>query len=1370
MYNNITIPDDCKDNDIITLQKLKTIILLKDNNFLLKSSNPKLQEAIEFSRIFYNHGDLSMYPFTKSISLNNDAIIHRFSKEEKLFLRICFRNHEDDITDTSSIGLKLSIIDIIISSLLLLMDNDSIMTFRWHIDNDHINAIKQMVELIQNDNSKDDDKVIIKSWNDVCVFLVIQIAFHEFIKEFTNGDSNGDSNGDNSPILSTAIDEFSATYMLPSNFFSGTLYFKLLSSIRKKSSSNLERKLQALLQETQHLVIEEQVNEEPKVEVLPIDEHKEVILTKIMDDRIIMLHGETGSGKSSRVPQRIYEDAKNQGKNCKMMISQPTRIAARSLMNRLRTTMGKLVGVRLGNNVRDESEDTKIHFCTTGYLVRYLAHKPRHFLQHTHLIIDEIHTRSVDGDILCLLVKRLLKVHKTLKVILMSATIHTSLIAEYFTRDTDQYYGDLKCLSVGKRRFPLTIHYLDDLIDRNSKLSNFKIALASEELLKKMKTVSGDQSETIAERISNLMYQICEELVKKIGVVGGGSILIFVAGISDIEEIMSRFEGDKYKTIAIHSDIPEDEQALAFEPCKPDEVKVIIATNAAESSLTLPDVDYVICLGQCKSIRYDSVNHKNMLLNTWISKASATQRAGRTGILPIIVIIIIIIIISSSSSLSGRVRNGTVYRLYTEELYNKLQDHDEAEIKRQTCEETILNLRYMLESTEGFEGVIPILHDLMEPPGIENIEYSFNYLHNNQLISKPNDDGDLTKLGKFSACLNISSTLARMIAIGYKLGLGYECVILAAGISLPKMIFNIAIPLVQSCDYYIDIAKRTFLAQHKLDDGLYSQPLMFISIFSTYMSLSDDKQRRRWVTDNCMSYTRVRQFVSLTKSLIENVNDLLNDEETFNIHKAVPPLTPSSINLLRFILTFTCDRNFIRLKPIRKFKSEQLHSIEINNQSPISEQQVSDIFPKNVVPDFRLITKGKKVYTAPVEMLESRELGNIFLDIRILNHIVNIVTKKSNIQSSLLWTKAKRVDETDKVQNSLFLAIVKEIIDGDVESSIYFNTTTYNMIFNIFRTKLQHLDDIVMNEYIVSYYTVSVFNEVDIEILKSISEKVQSSLSLSIPISGTATLSVANLDLNSEQIQAIFVGCTKKNNNEIREETLSCKQFLTFAGPQPNGLLTDISIGLKLLLTYTLMNKVSKVRDSIEIINISNDNDENNINANCYSQSGYGGPKEVDNHLIINFGKIIISNWQYLNDKNDVLAKFPRQSIQAVTIPCSDDGKNVSNKTQYAIASSIKIIGSSQNMVICEHVTFLPPGTKWLSLAAACCGINLKEIPGHISCIAADSSHTKTNGDLSTYEIEKCKEIYCIMSDLNADLVFNQDLKDMMESIFSEFL
>ena len=195
-------------------------------------------------------------------------------------------------------------------------------------------------------------------------------------------------------------------------------------------------------------------------------------------------------------------------------------------MKRLRPNLGNIVGLRLGNTVKDETDETLIHFCTTGYLVRYLAHKKKHFFDHTHLIIDEIHTRSVDGDILCLLVKRLLTEHRTLKVILMSATIHTKMIAEYFTR-SDEYYGDLTCLSVGKRRFPIKVYYLDYLLDR-SECSNFKIANSCEKLIDIMSSMSGLQSDTIPDRISTIMYNVVEEIINKVGKPGEGAFLVFV--------------------------------------------------------------------------------------------------------------------------------------------------------------------------------------------------------------------------------------------------------------------------------------------------------------------------------------------------------------------------------------------------------------------------------------------------------------------------------------------------------------------------------------------------------------------------------------------------------------------------------------------------------------------------------------------------------------------------------------------------------------------------------------------------------------------------------------------------------------------------
>jgi HrpA-like RNA helicase len=179
----------------------------------------------------------------------------------------------------------------------------------------------------------------------------------------------------------------------------------------------------------------------------------------------------------------------------------------------------------------------------------------------------------------------------------------------------------------------------------------------------------------VPDNLSTDQYEIVLWLVRSQGKLGTG-VLVFVSGIRDIEKLYEKFEGlTRFKLYAIHSDIPFEEQEEAFLPCGPDEVKVVIATNAAESSITLPDVDIVICLGTHKALRYNPSTHRVHLLNTWISKASATQRAGRTG----------------------RVRPGSVYRIYSKELFFKFQEHEESEVLRRTLQEVILKLWTMLE-------------------------------------------------------------------------------------------------------------------------------------------------------------------------------------------------------------------------------------------------------------------------------------------------------------------------------------------------------------------------------------------------------------------------------------------------------------------------------------------------------------------------------------------------------------------------------------------------------------------------------------------------------------------------------------------------
>jgi HrpA-like RNA helicase len=255
---------------------------------------------------------------------------------------------------------------------------------------------------------------------------------------------------------------------------------------------------------------------------------------------------------------------------------------------------------------------------------------------------------------------------------------------------------------------------------------------------------------------------------------GGSSILIFVPGMNEIVAIIDLVEkvyapGVRYTCFPIHSDIPFDEQMTAFDKPADDEVKIIIATNAAESSITLPDVDSVICLGLCKQVVYNPMSHRQMLTPAWISRASATQRAGRTG----------------------RVRNGTVYRLYTKLAYNEFMDRFETgEMMRVPLDSVILSLKEMLQ-----EEATPVLLDCLEPPDLSTIKRSFEHLHRNNFISKPSDEGQITRLGSFVSSLGIDLALGSLIGLGVQFGVGPEAIEMAAVMSFPQSPWIMTNPL-----------------------------------------------------------------------------------------------------------------------------------------------------------------------------------------------------------------------------------------------------------------------------------------------------------------------------------------------------------------------------------------------------------------------------------------------------------------------------------------------------------------------------------------------------------------------------------------------
>jgi HrpA-like RNA helicase len=477
----------------------------------------------------------------------------------------------------------------------------------------------------------------------------------------------------------------------------------------------------------------------------------------------------------------------SQSDTVKMFISQPRRIAVKSLVERIRSCEPDLrdkFALRMGHGEREyESNQTRAWFVTTGYLVRLLAANPERFDDVSHLIIDETHERSVESDILCLLCRRLLESNHRIRLILMSATLAAGMYAEYFAVIEPP-------IEVGGRRFPIKEFFIEDIISKfKLPAKDKKAACYIQEQCEKSKCRS-----TPSNTHMDNLYQLAVRVTAAVGQ-PGGSVLIFVAGMNDIISIIDKIEGlympgARYTCFPIHSDVPFEEQMAAFDKPAKDEIKVIIGTNAAESSITLPDVDHVVCLGLQKQIIYNPASHRQLLTPAWISRANAVQRAGRTG----------------------RVRNGNVYRLYSRAAFDLyMQKFEIGEISRVPLDSTILLMKEMLH-----EEATPVLLDCLEPPELATIERSFESLHSQNFLTEPDDSGQITSLGSFVSSVGIDlmvsflcvrkslkncvltpilKKLGSLIGLGIQFGVGAESIELAAILSFGKSPWVISNPI-----------------------------------------------------------------------------------------------------------------------------------------------------------------------------------------------------------------------------------------------------------------------------------------------------------------------------------------------------------------------------------------------------------------------------------------------------------------------------------------------------------------------------------------------------------------------------------------------
>lgn len=430
---------------------------------------------------------------------------------------------------------------------------------------------------------------------------------------------------------------------------------------------------------------------------LPVHAQRERFLKAYQENQFLVLVGETGSGKTTQIPQFVLFDDLPHLNGKMIACTQPRRVAAMSVADRVSKEMDVQLGEEVGYSIRFEENTgprTFLKYMTDGMLLREAMTDPD-LTRYSTLILDEAHERTLATDILMGLLKEVAERRPDLKIIVMSATLEAAKFQDYFgSGKTDGAEHPAPLVSVPGRTHPVEILYTTE------PLSNYV--------------------ESAVETVHNIHLTEPE-----------GDILLFLTGEDEIEDVCRRLRimGEEsmensntgpMTVYPLYGSLSPQQQNKVFEPAPLNGRKCIVATNIAETSLTIDGIVYVVDPGFSKQKVYNARIRVESLLVAPISQASARQRAGR----------------------AGRTKPGKCFRLYTEEAFNKeLTPQTYPEIQKSNLAMTILQLKKL--------GVDDLVHfDFMDPPAPETLMRALEELN---FLACLDDEGELTALGRLAA-------------------------------------------------------------------------------------------------------------------------------------------------------------------------------------------------------------------------------------------------------------------------------------------------------------------------------------------------------------------------------------------------------------------------------------------------------------------------------------------------------------------------------------------------------------------------------------------------------------------------------------------
>ena len=656
---------------------------------------------------------------------------------------------------------------------------------------------------------------------------------------------------------------------------------------------------------------EEYINSVSFPEELPISKSIENIKKTILENQVIIFTGETGSGKSTQLPKIAI--SLGYGFNKKILITQPRRVAAKAISEKISTELIKgelFVGfkTRFENNIKKEN---LVNVVTDGILLAEFKSDPL-YKKYEFIIIDEAHERSVNIDFILSFLKKILLVRKDLKVVITSATFNTKKFSTFF--------NDAPIMSLEGRSYEVDIRYAKEVIKKDEKIN-----YGTEKVLKILETTNS------------------------------GDILFFLPGEYEILQACKKISGrlnNKVNVLPLYSKLSSSDQKKVFVITK--KRKVIVATNIAESSLTLPNIEFVIDSGLSKQKKINFNTGLESLMIDFVSKASANQRSGR----------------------SGRTSPGICYRIYTKKEYEKMSDYDTPEIFRVSMSSVILRIISLGEKNiQDFDFI-----DSLSP---KSVSLAYDELKVLKLIDEKKE---ITKLGNKIVSLSVDIRLGKSLYESLKFNSYKKLSVICSGLSVDSL--NIE-------SFFDDFQDE--IKKNSTELIVYLELWKLIRIPKSINFKNKKKitanQIQQWVKikkeiDNCFKKDLVDKknitnksenfFVPLLMGFYKNIGVINHlSEKKFKVFYKLPTnnntlIHPSSVFRKKkyntvFFLQILKTNNFYGFYPIQ-VKNEWItknltHILKEKDAGLVWRKKVLGVFNKKIKTYFNLVNVDKKYFT-----------------------------------------------------------------------------------------------------------------------------------------------------------------------------------------------------------------------------------------------------------------------------------------------------------------------------------------------------------------------------------------------------------------------